>query len=388
VATADSGTSQVPGTHVLDPAVREAVESILKDLEKAYREGDAEAIITFCDNETLFQRVVDSGLINLDGLDPEQCSKIKLEYIQNLRDAWVRSSGKDVIANLENHHIEHGVDESISVYTTSFNRVTELEDRTSWHLKSDLDGDWKFHDSSGADGFLGSAWYGMNSTSNAAAPWTGPIEALDKLLSDLSREDLDGDPWGLVTFADRALDSSPPPEVAAMVVQLRAQGFLIADDLEDALEDLDKVEKLSGRNAVLLELRATCHSGIEEYALALESLKPLEERFPLDAYMHAIAAECYLLEGQPDMAAYHANLCLRTYEESGIALTTLALVLNESDFHEIRDCIHATAGPEGSYKLILETATSWEDRQVVEWTLTLLKADFPESELLKTYSKE
>ncbi len=73
--------------------------------------------------------------------------------------------------------------------------------------------------------------------------------------------------------------------------------------------------------------------------------------------------------------------------ESASALCALALVLNEDSYPLIQEYIHATADPEGSYGLVLESATDWDDQLVIGWTLPLLKEDFPESELLKTYAK-
>ncbi len=391
IATGESKTGgddqPIPGTKVTDWDVFESVELTLAAYLQACHQEDSSAIEAFLDIEASYQRALDSGVIDLKSMDAAERSKVRRQFIERFRDAWTSNSASQLPVNMKLHRLEHTGSGMVRAHTVSSDALFEQLGYWCFCLKPTPGGNWKIIDCRGYTYVWDSTVHALESTCNANAPWTEPYHAFLELRHHLDRGDLGEDFWEIVPMSDAILDSSPPPELFAWALQHRAFGFFIAEDYEDALADLEAAEKLIGQTVFNLELRSSCFWNLEDDAACLQSLKQLERLCPLVLEDLEFMAWCYKTQDQPDHAIRCAEQCLAIDAESGSALCALALVLNEDSYPLIQEYIHATADPEGSYGLVLESATDWDDQLVIGWTLPLLKEDFPESELLRTYAK-
>ncbi len=268
------------------------------------------------------------------------------------------------------------------------NSKSGLQDRSCWYIQSTGQGNWTFVDSSYDGSFSGSTFHAVLIEHNSKLPWTKAVISLADTLAESEHEEFNGSYWPIIEQADQVIDLSPSTEITAWALQMRASGFLINQDYEDTLKDLHESDSLIGPTAFSQELRAEVYYSTEKYDLALDALTEVQEWSSLRWDLHELAAECSLSLDRPDLAIHHAELCLELNKESIMALSILALTLDEDSYPGIQDHLDATSDPEASYRLILETATDWEDHSVIEWTLPLLAEDFPESELLKIFGSD
>ncbi len=372
------------GEPVVDPAIHREVATFFTALGKAFLHGDVSTIRRHFSSEKLIESAEARGLIDIPG------GSRRSEFLRGFDVGFQQSMGQWSEAmgwhQQEIRKIARLDTDTLLVYARFWDDELEVHTKSRWWL-SRIDGEWRAFDWEDFDQnmrvstLMGSMFGAV--TSKAA--WLSSFQAM---MQAYSAANATGDMVSALTDIQPKIDQllthrNLPMAIETMARTLRSGGFVVMEEFEKALVELDRIEKLDGGNPLVHYQRGVARSGLEQWDLAIESFEKYAETLGWDADVHELVSDAYYGKGDVPQAISHAEKGLADQPNSWGCLSSIAIALPLDRLEELVPHFSKLEDAESAYLTVIDYAVASEDETKARALLQQFERAYAQSEYLE-----
>ncbi len=386
----DSGAVAKPEGVIPAAEVPEDILQFMEELNAALKTGSARRLTSRISVPTLVKAMREMTLL------PEMEEAENQKFIEALQAGlrshvgrftqmawheakWIRFErlSDDRVILLGRHYDEDGVGSPIR-----------------WWLVRE-DDKWKFYDLEMLDVNIRFSYFaGLGFTAGVnQSPWVRQFTPLLSLIEQLQTGMLDEDELeDLIDLAsdllDEVLHADIPVEIRSFLMLYRALALVSLEELDEALSQLDRLEKLGVEVPILHQVRADIYSHQERYQLAIKSLITYGQLLGFDASVHESLSDAYLELGEQEKAAHHARQGLLDQPLSLGCLASLGAALPPNKTHELEPHFAKHDYDEYALVMVIDWCLVNEQLPGARFSFKLLKKHHPNSESIEEYRSQ
>ena len=286
--------------------------------------------------------------------------------------------------------IDYESETSAQVFARHWDDDFEVYAKMRWWLRRGEDGKWKVVDIEDIDqGCRLSAVIGILLQASAeGASWVEPLNKLQKAIRDAAESEYETSSGKTYKALSELLEGELPDQIEALLLTMRI-GSVISEgeNVERALDDIERLEDISGTRPIAWYLEGDALSVLEQYEKAIDAYKKYSDLFGWDCDVCELVADAWLGLEQRDKAVEFARRGLKDNQQSWGCLATLAVALPDDGKSELDEYLKKHFNDEGLLEYVIDWSLEMDDQVAAIHVFSILKKAHPDSELIEYYEE-
>jgi tetratricopeptide (TPR) repeat protein len=371
------------GTKTIDPSRPEHAEldAFFTKLGKAARNSDRKAYGECISADAMIRHLEAKGMLTFR-TDRERSSFLK---------GAEGSMGNSMSNMAFDRHVISRLEEispnQVMAFTRTYDQGLQVVIKMRWWLVKEA-GTWRAYDFEElSQGIRASTMMGaiVGSMKGKPEPWVEPFTEMAKTMQNLAGDNMLEKLADMEKHAGNVLKKSPPQEIEIVARQMLVAGKMGNGDVEGALEEIEKLEKLSNVSPGLHFQKGGALIALEKPVEARAAFQKYVDVLGWDSDVHEMMADAYMAEDNKKDALDHALKGLADHKDALGCLATAAVASGTGGVGDLTKHFDATDEPEAAYETAIDYALETEDEEVAKALVGMLKEKLPKSDLVEVY---